>query len=770
MMSSPGRRRLAALVPYMVLVAGLVLTALAGGLVRRATNAREKLRFETEVQHAGENIQDRLDLYISLLRATAGLYSAAPQTDASSFHRYIRRLWLQRNYAGVQGIGYSVKLNPGEADAFIRRMRREGMPAFGLWQSGPTAEDHAIAYLEPMDERNRQALGYNMFSDPIRRAAMERARDSGLPTASGSVQLVQEFASDPRPQHGFLIYVPVYRVPLDGKSSVAARRAALVGFAYSPFRMTDMMQGIFQTGSPNPFIRFDIYDSAVETPDHLLYRSGAPGRGHPRFRKTVSVDAGGRKWTAVFASERGFDQGAGRGVVPSTFLAGAVFSILVFGVLLFQMRSRETAERAAVALRKSIAAREAAEAQVREGEAQLRQLYEEAKAARADAEQANRLKDDFLATVSHELRTPLNAIVGYSQLLSMGGRTEEQTRRALQAIERNVKAQAQLIDDLLDVSRIVSGKLRLELLPVDPAVVVRHATEALAPDAATKEIALDLEAPLGIATVQADEGRLQQVVWNLLSNAIKFTPRGGRIVVRLRVDAECAEIIVSDTGRGIAPDALEHIFDRFRQADSSTTRRYGGLGLGLSIVRELVQMQGGVVSAESDGEDMGSTFTVSLPLVAGVSPPAPAVGSARFDAGALAGVDILTVDDDEDARTLVREILEDAGATVRTASSAAEAMQALRHRAPDVLVSDIGMPGEDGYALIRRVRALPAADARNVPAIAVTAFTRAGDRQMALDAGFQHHVPKPVDPRALIALIADLRPGRAASNAPAGDG
>jgi signal transduction histidine kinase len=744
-----------------VLAVSLLFTLLATTYVSRAINSRERLRFQNESQHARKSIEDRLEVYTGILRATAGLFAADPHIDAAAFRRYARRLMADARYADVQGIGFSVKVDPAHAKEFTARMRREGLTGFHLWANAPAPELHAITYLEPNDFRNQRAVGYNMFSEPTRREAMEKARDTGAAAASGVVRLVQELSSDPRPQRGFLVYVPVFREGAPAQpATVEQRRAHLIGFAYSPFRMKKLVDGIFPRGEAAPNIRFDIYDDGVQTSQHRLYRSAAPGARAPRFKTTTSIDVGGRSWTAVFATQPEFDRASDRVVVPITLLGGIVLSLLLFGITWFQVRSRQAAERAAAALRTSIFARESAEAAVREGENRLRYLYEEARAARAEAETANRLKDDFLATVSHELRTPLNAVLGYSQLLGMGGRSPEQVRRAVEAIERNVKSQAQLIDDLLDVSRIVSGKLRLELQPVEPATVVHNAVEAVAPSAAAKSVALVTTLDPAAGPVRGDAGRLQQVVWNLLSNAIKFTPEGGRVEVRLARAGDNVELAVRDTGRGIPPDMLSHVFDRFRQADSSTTRQYGGLGLGLSIVRQLVEMHGGTVRAESQGEDHGSVFTVTLPVAPlaepGEPPPPTEHGEERAAPGRLDGARVLAVDDDADVRSLLCEVLEAAGADVAVASSVAEAVEALETFAPDVLLSDIAMPGEDGYALIRRVRAWDSGEIAAIPAAALTAFAGEENRRKALDAGFHRHSSKPIDPAALISLVAEL--------------
>ena len=388
----------------------------------------------------------------------------------------------------------------------------------------------------------------------------------------------------------------------------------------------------------------------------------------------------------------------------------------------------------------------------------------EAEQARADAEAASRAKDQFLATVSHELRNPLSPILTWARLLRTGSLDAERTRRAIDVIERSATSQAQLVDDLLDVSRIVSGKLRMDVRPVELAPVVEAAAEAARVSAEAKQIHLQLTLDPRAGPVAGDPEWLQQVVWNLLSNAIKYTPRGGRVQVRVaRVDSQ-AVLTVSDSGAGIAPELLPHLFERFWQAESGTTRRHGGLGLGLAIVRHVVELHGGTVSAASDGPGTGAVFRVSLPVMverarALSEPPAeprqasPEVPSA---APSLAGVRVVVVDDEPSSNEAVQIVLDRAQAEVRVAGTAEQALEIVGAWRPDVLISDIGMPEQDGYWLIERVRQLLPGRGGDVPAIALTAYARTEDRVRTFTAGFQMHLAKPVDPDELVAAVAAL--------------
>jgi PAS domain S-box-containing protein len=381
------------------------------------------------------------------------------------------------------------------------------------------------------------------------------------------------------------------------------------------------------------------------------------------------------------------------------------------------------------------------------------------------SEESSRLKEEFLATISHELRTPLSAVLGWTRMLRLGQLSEEDRGKALDTIERNARAQAQLIDDLLDVSRIVTGKLRMDVRASDPNSFIDAAVEAVRPAAVAKGVRMQKVIDTGAVAIPGDPVRLQQVVWNLLSNAIKFTPRGGHVQIRSERVNSHLEIVVADTGQGIPADFLPHVFDRFRQADQKTSRQHGGMGLGLAIVRHLVELHGGTVRAASEGVGQGATFTVMLPITpvyqvdstgSRVHPGARELLPAPDRNDRLDGLTILVVDDEADTRELLRRGLEYCGATVRLADSAADALAKFDTDVPDILISDIGMPGTDGYDLIRQVRNLPTEKSRKIAAIALTAYTRVEDRLQALRAGYDMHVPKPVELTELVAVAASV--------------
>ncbi|MGE0310192.1 MAG: ATP-binding protein [Lautropia sp.] len=403
-------------------------------------------------------------------------------------------------------------------------------------------------------------------------------------------------------------------------------------------------------------------------------------------------------------------------------------------------------------------------------------LLESERAARLDAERTSRIKDDFLATLSHELRTPLSAVLGWAQVLSQPQVTPEQIATGIRSIHRNARAQAQLVDDLLDLSRIVSGRVRLDVATLDPIAVIEAAVDTVMPAARARGIRLQLALDPAAGPVKGDRDRLQQVVWNLLSNAVKFTPKGGHVQVTLERVASHVEIAVSDDGEGIPPAFADRLFERFSQADSSTTRSRAGLGLGLSIVKHLVELHGGTVRASSAGRDQGSTFVVELPLMLARAPapteaaapaaPAPTASGTAADAGPsapawrasptdLGGVTVLVVDDEPDAREMMAAMLQSCGAVVTCAASATDALAQVAAASPMLVLCDVGMPGMDGYAFVRALRERERGRAR-LPVVAVTAFARAEDRTRAMRAGFSAHLAKPVDAMEVVATVGSL--------------
>ncbi len=1062
--TSERHQRLRQLTPYLVLIAGLLFTFIVSYRLARVAEAEDRARYEALVQDVHASIGRRLESYTAVLRAGAGLFSAHESVKEDEFKTFVKIVGLVEHYPGVQGMGFSLKFKPEERAALIAARKREGAESFHLWPESEREEYHAVIYLEPQDPRNRAGIGFDIFTEPSRRAPMERARDSGLPAASGRVTLFQRI--DPQAsQPGFLIYVPVYR-QAQPPANESERRAALVGFVFSAFRANDFFPGIVG-GAARENIEFKIYDGSDLTPENLLYFSSdpkdvAPGGYTPRFTALTNMNVAGRLWTISCSSRPGFDLSNSKSWGSYTLAAGILLSFLFFGLTRSQMRARAKAElseaevRASEAtVRKSLHERERAEAAVKESEERYRDLVENANdivfaldlagnvtsmnravesiagytqteligmnmadfltptstesarsmterklsgeertnyevevqakdgrtftlevssrlalhqgkpvgvhgvarditlrrqaeealrqadqralseyerlleriaglsqtlgtardlqvifwglkefallsvpcdglfislydpvrdvrtacygwadgqeidtsglppmrvtsagpnsraiktnqviitddymtasighpallvgpdnglrpqsslsapmsvmgriigtievqsyergayhdehttamrmaanltavaienvglleresSARATAEESNRLKDEFLATVSHELRTPLTAILGWSRMLEGGKLESDMSARAIETIKRNAKAQAQIIDDILDVSRIITGHLYLELHPIALESVLEAAVNVVRPTAEAKNIRIDLIFDREPISVSGDTNRLQQVFWNLLSNAVKFTPSGGYVTVRLRqVDTE-VEIAVTDTGQGIRPDFLPFVFDRFRQADSTSTRQHGGLGLGLAIARHLIEIHGGSIEGKSDGEGTGTTFTVRLPAVGSLAAStlpldaymeSPESRSTAPSFEELSGLQVVVVDDDEDTLELLSAALKSRGAQVTSASSAAQAYEAIRSSRPDVLVSDIAMPGENGYELMQKVIALGFVPP--IPAIAITAYAKQEDKEQARSAGYHRYLTKPVELGEFISAVAE---------------
>jgi signal transduction histidine kinase/ActR/RegA family two-component response regulator len=527
-------------------------------------------------------------------------------------------------------------------------------------------------------------------------------------------------------------------------------------------RALDVQRTSISLFEPDQVIRFkawhglsDAYRAALEghSPWSPETRDAAPV-----IVSDVAADPELARYREVFERE---------GIVAIAFLPLVHQQRLLGKLMIYASRPRSFTP-AELAMARSVATQVAQAVARKMTEAEVARLFEEAETARAQAEDASRMKDEFLAVVSHELRTPMSAILGWSHILKTERRNEPATlSKGIDVIERNARAQTKIIEDILDVSRVITGKLVIEPVSVSLSSVVSEAIDVVRPSAAAKETTLSLDAPDDPLSIVGDPGRLRQIIWNLLSNAVKFTPRGGSVQVALTQDTGSVSVAVRDTGKGIPPSFLPHVFERFRQADSSTTRLTGGLGLGLAIVRHLVELHGGHVQAASEGSDKGATFTVTLPVRAAGTTTSPnlkverSTGTARRltpernSSIQLAGIKILVVDDETDAREMLSTALSGYGAEMQTVSTARAALKVLPLYQPRILISDIGMPEEDGYVLIRQVRAL-APPYGKVPAIALTAYARPEDRMRALAAGYDEHVAKPAQPDALASLVARM--------------
>jgi signal transduction histidine kinase/AmiR/NasT family two-component response regulator len=696
------------ILPWFVLGVFVVLTLLATQYVWNTTRAADRARFDNAVQTTNDAIASRLSTYVNVLTGTRGLVVADPTLPRDSLRAYIRSLNVARRYPGIRGVGVAIRIPVTNIAELEAEMRRGGYPEFQVWPTPAREEVMPIVLLEPQDERNRGVMGYDMWSEPLRRDAMSRARDSGRPAATQPVVLMQEH--EPVKPKGFLIYTPLYATGTTPPTR-EQRRDALVGFIYAPFRAADLLEGIFGT-QERPEVGFTIHDRG-----ELLYATPDLPR-NPRFTEIRRGQIAGRVWTIRWVSRR---EGYGVALLSAagTFAGGMIIAFLLFSLIRVQMRAREQAEATAERLRTSEAA----------------------------LQRANVAKDEFLATLSHELRTPMTAIMGWSQMLGEEELDAQTHEMAVDAIRKSATVQAQLIDDLLDVSRITAGKMKIEPEPVELAHVVQSAIDTVRSAAEAKSVAISSQIATGI-WVNGDERRLQQVVWNLLTNAVKFTPEGGEVFVDLREETTTAAVEVRDTGQGIDPEFMPHIFERFRQADSSTTRPHMGLGLGLAIVRHLVELHGGTIGAESKGEGRGSTFRVRLPLLRnGQSQRGEEPEPIAEDA--LQGVRVLVVDDDEEVRNFVTVVFRNAGAEVRNAPAARPALDVLAEWPADVVLSDLAMPGADGFDLLHWIRGSSHERVRTLPVVALTAFAMPEDRQRVMEGGFQGFVAKPVEPARL---------------------
>jgi signal transduction histidine kinase/CheY-like chemotaxis protein len=665
---------------------------------------------------------------VEVVRAGSVLLSADTEINGSEFRRFVNGLQLRERYPGMEGIGFAQCVRRQNLTRLLRMFDLDGN-TIKMWPAGARAEHCPTVFMEPTDARNRESIGFDLASHPGLVEAMAAARDSGQPAASR--KLVDLAVWNTGWRGTVMVFIPIYRAQLP--TNVGARRGTLIGFVFSPLDSERLLHNI--TASSGPTVTFDVYDASGSSDEHLLGRWNTSAATGP-YSWAASVQVSGRTWNVAFRSVA-TEASLMPLIARQTLIGGLLLSLMLLWITRAQVRAWETAAR---------------------HEAELRASAQALRESEAEAQAANRAKDEFLATLSHELRTPLNVVMGWVSMLRSGRVREERLTHALEIIERNAKQQGELIDDLLDVSRIVRGSLRLERKPVAVAPIVASVVDSMRPAAEAKGLVLTLNSTADSATIQADPDRFQQITRNLVSNAIKFTPAGGRIGVELAEAQRKVTLAVKDTGIGIAPEFLPQVFERFRQADSSTTRTESGVGLGLAIVKHLVQLHGGTIAAQSDGLGKGSVFTAEFPAVyvpVKTTTTMPLAPSVPTDAPRLDHVRVLVVDDDANTRELLTEALGTTGAHVTTADSARAALDRLRRDGADVIVSDIAMPGEDGFWLLENVRTLPG-HLGQTPAIALTALARSADRARAMEAGYQLHFAKPVQLGELQAGVASL--------------
>ncbi len=592
--------------PFLVLAVSIFLTlGIAYNFYRSSLN-KDTTRFNNEVSRVKSEIENKRDLYIALLKGGRGFVESAAELNRESFANYVQSLDLERNYKSVQAIGYDKIVLPEEREAFTKKMRDEGFEDFHIFPEGEREFYESIIYIEPLSEQNRKYIGYDIFTEKNRREALVRAGDSGMPTATAKVNLL--LAGDANPQTGFLIYLPIYK---KGKipATVEERRKNLLGYIYSPFRSADFLDEI-QKITATSDIAIRIYDGD-STPENLLSQTSFENSPKPvnQIEKDQStentIDITGRTWTIKYDSLPAFSEQSSINWTPLIFLSGIIFSFLLFGMTYWETSARLKLENVA--------------ARLTESEAQKQKLLENEQKARLVAEQANATKDEFIAVVSHELRTPLNAIAGWSKILKTNNLSTNTKNLALEKINKNLRSQTKLIEELLEYSQILSGNVSFEEKQLNFSDLFENTFKKIELQAREKNIEFVRDNKLNGHLILGDEAKIKIVIYNLLTNAVKFTDSGGRVETRLMADNGTVQMIIKDNGKGISSEFLPQIFDRFSQADTSSTRNYGGLGLGLTISKHIVNLHNGVIEAKSEGIGTGSVFTLKIPRLQNIN-------------------------------------------------------------------------------------------------------------------------------------------------------
>ena len=858
--------------PWVALAGSLALTVVAAASLLINARMRDRVRFVRAIHTALERIEARLDTHASIVRGVAALVSSRGGVGPDEFHAYASRLEFQEHSPGMQGVGFARLVRPEESASVEAALQSRGFTGLKIWPEASDEVRTAIVLLEPLDRRNRVAMGYDMFTHPVRREAMERARDTGDAAISGKVTLVQEI--DAERQAGFLMYVPVYAggaVP----STVEGRREALTGWAYAPFRAGDFFAAAFR--GEEPLVTFQIYDGSGADPARLLHDRGLVPDRDEWLVEAAPIRFGGGEWTATFTALPGL-RGDSLGPVIGALLIGSAISALVFLLSIRQSQARERAEEALAGLHRALEEQRHYEERLREESrvnsvlrrlgialaaeldpdrlaqlvadeataltgAEYGVLFEAgpeprvlasagparetlaqlsaaslAKACTAgeplridsaaegefgaaparsvlavpvtsrtgqilaclafvhsapgrftlhherlaagiaaqasialdnarllrDLQDVDRRKDEFLAVLGHELRNPLAPVVTALEVIK---RDRTSTERQLAIIERQARHMVRIVDELLDVSRISRGKIELQKRRLSVRDALATAADSVGTMARERQQTLTVSPPPASLLIEADPVRLEQILGNLLSNAIKYTPVGGAVELSAQERGGQLELSVRDTGIGIPPEALDTLFDPFVQVPGAKDYATGGLGIGLSLVRGLVELHGGTVRAESAGQGKGATFTVVLPgVVKGATPREIAPALPRAPRGR-----VLVVDDNVDAATTLSEVVGLEGHEVRMAHDGPSALEAAKEISPEVVLLDIGLPGMDGYEVVRRLRELP--QARDALIVALTGFGQEKDRARALAAGFDEHLVKPVDLATVTAVL-----------------
>jgi signal transduction histidine kinase/CheY-like chemotaxis protein len=714
-------RPLTGLAPLVVLVVALSVTALGTVFVSRVVAERDRARFEDMVSASVRDLEGRIVGYMDALHATAALIALKPNLSRDDFAYFVERLEPSKRYPDIQGIGWVPRVDASIKDEFERAARREVNRTFEIWPHAERRNYFPVLYHEPPAA---QRVGFDIGSDLARRDAMDRAAAAGVVTASAKLPLSEGMTGE-----GFVVFMPVYSgnaMP----TTIDDRLARLRGFVYSPFRARDLFKTTFSSRESS--IAISVYDGSERTPDKVYYLpDGARVPAKPMFSNTRAVEIAGRTWTLAFASTPAFAARSQSYLVPLVLVGGLVLSILLTGITWSETRARAAAERATQELGQS----------------------------REALRRANVAKDEFLAMLGHELRNPIGALANTVRVMRMTSPNDPVLQRSLDVAARQVRHQTRLVDDLLDVSRMSTGKIRLQRQKLDLAEIVRAALADAKARAAEQNLEVGFKSTALPITVEGDPVRLGQIITNLLNNAIKYTPAGGRIEVSVGLESDSdrpAAIRVRDTGSGIEPEALTHIFDLFAQAESTKERAQGGLGIGLTLARQLVELHGGRIEASSRGRGAGSEFIVRLPTVAGPPEPLEYEDSrvsmrVGLDERRHRALTILVVEDNVDARQMLRDLLALLGHHVVTAEDGRAGVEEALRAHPDVALVDLGLPVMSGYDVARTLRSC--SETQHTFLVALTGYGQPEDRRRAFEAGFDEHLVKPLDLARLNALL-----------------
>lgn len=587
--------------PFLILVVSILITIGITYNFYRSARTKDSIRFNNEVSRIQLSIDNRINLYIALLKGGRGFIESTAKLNREIFSNYVKSLELNKNYVGMLGIGFSKVLLSGERTALIKQMKAEGYPDFRIFPESEAETLQTIIYLEPSDERNIKAIGFDMSTEENRREALIRARDTGNPAASAKVFLLN--GNSPVQQSGFLIYLPVYkngRIP----QTLEDRKTNLIGYIYGPFRAVDFLSDV-QGSISSSEIDVKIYDGEVK-PENLM--TGTSSVKPVNFISTVeanykaqnNLEVAGRNWTIKYENLPSFAAQSSVGWTPLILLSGIIFSLLLFGMTYWEASARIKLQATA--------------ADLFELEKQKQTLLEKEQKARLSAEKAIRTKDEFIAVVSHELRTPLNAIAGWTRILKTDDISKNTKNLALDKIDKNLRLQTQLVEELLDYSQIIAGQSNFKGKKIVLNEIFETSCRNIEEKTREKSIEFIKDNKLNGHIILGDEDKIKTVIDNLLLNAVKFTPSGGKVEAVAKKEGDDIQVVIKDNGQGISPDFLPFIFDRFKQADNSTTRNYGGLGLGLAITNHIVLLHNGTIQAYSEGQGKGSVFIVRFPL------------------------------------------------------------------------------------------------------------------------------------------------------------